>query len=71
MSIDGVLEALRTLETARDITPADKAKAVSELSKKSLAAKVSGERIKRALKDAGVSIKNESEAKGRNDGKPG
>ncbi len=63
-AVDSISDALRLLDSAKNMDSGQKAKAVSELSKKSLAARLKGERIKRSLKEVGSSLKQDSDATG-------
>ncbi|MDE1865406.1 MAG: hypothetical protein KGH94_02070 [Candidatus Micrarchaeota archaeon] len=62
--VETIISAIRALDAEKNIDPGKKAKAVAELSKKSLAAKLKGERIDKALKDADNSIKDQMNEKG-------
>ncbi len=60
-NVNAIIEALKTLEMMKNkMGEQEKAKAVAELSKKSLTARVKGERIKRSLKDATDFLKGQS-----------
>ena len=62
-SVNSIIETLKTIGTLKTMSDAEKAKVVAELNKKSLRAKVKGERINRSLKEASSSLKKQSEGK--------
>jgi len=62
--VDSILETLKMLDTLKNVGQPEKARAVAELSRKALGAKVKGESIKSDLKKASSAIKGQSEGTG-------
>jgi hypothetical protein len=63
-TVDSILETLKMLDTLKNVGQPEKARAVAELSRKALGAKVKGESIKSDLKKASSAIKGQSEGTG-------
>lgn len=61
--VSSIVDQLKALDTAKNMDATTKAKAVSELSKQSLGARLKGEKIKRSIKETTTSIQGQSQSK--------
>jgi myosin heavy subunit len=60
-SVDGIIDTLRTLNATKELDPGQKAKAMNELNKKSLSARLKGEKINRSINEVETSLHDQAE----------
>ncbi len=60
-TVDGIIDTLKTLNSAKELDPGQKTKAMAELNKKSLTARLKAEKINRSISEVQDSLHDQAE----------